>query len=96
MQAIFAVTDPSWLATLANVDVADGEVNFWQPRPTRAAQLPGTPYIFKIRGTDRIGGFGFFSYWTEMPLGIAWETFRVANGVASLAEMRARKRATAW
>ena len=90
MQAIFAVTDPSWLATLANVDVADGEVNFWQPRPTRAAQLPGTPYIFKIRGTDRIGGFGFFSYWTEMPLGIAWETFRIANGVASLAEMRAR------
>jgi putative restriction endonuclease len=88
MQAIFAVTDPDWLQALGRI--GGGEVNFWQPRPTRAAQLPGTPYIFKIRGSDRIGGFGFFSYWTEMPLAIAWETFRAANGVSSLGEMRAR------
>lgn len=88
MNAIFAVTDPDWLATLA----ANGasEVNFWQPRPTRAAQLPGTPYVFKIRGSDRIGGFGFFSYWTEMPIAIAWETFGTANGVRSFQEMRRR------
>ncbi len=88
MQAIFAVTDPSWLAHLAQI--GGGEVNFWQPRPTRAAQEPGTPYIFKIRGSNLIGGFGFFSYWTEMPLAIAWETFRRANGVDSLADMRAK------
>lgn len=88
MNAIFAVTDPDWLATLA----ANGasEVNFWQPRPTRAAQLPGTPYVFKILGSDRIGGFGFFSYWTEMPIAIAWETFETANGVRSFQEMRRR------
>jgi putative restriction endonuclease len=88
VQAIFAVTDPDWLVALGRV--GGGEVNFWQPRPTRAAQVPGTPYIFKIRGSNRIGGFGFFSYWTEMPLAIAWETFREANGVASMGEMRSR------
>lgn len=52
--------------------------------------MPGTPYVFKVRGTDRIGGFGFFSYWTEMPLAIAWDTFLLRNGVASLSEMRTR------
>lgn len=88
MNAIFAVTDPDWLKTLAETQAS--EVNFWQPRPTRAAQLPGTPYIFKVRGSNRIGGFGFFSYWTEMPLSIAWETFGPANGVRSLPEMRRR------
>jgi putative restriction endonuclease len=88
VNAIFAVTDPDWLKTLAETHAS--EVNFWQPRPTRAAQLPGTPYIFKVRGSNRIGGFGFFSYWTEMPLSIAWETFGPANGVRSLPEMRRR------
>jgi putative restriction endonuclease len=88
VQAIFAVTDPDWLRAVARL--GGGEVNFWQPRPTRAAQEPGTPYVFKIRGSNMIGGFGFFSYWTEMPLAIAWETFHEANGVASLREMRAR------
>lgn len=78
MNAIFAVTDPDWLKTLAETGAS--EVNFWQPRPTRAAQLPGTPYIFKVRGSNRIGGFGFFSYWTKMPLSVAWETFGSASG----------------
>ena len=88
MNAIFAVTDPDWLKTLAETGAS--EVNFWQPRPTRAAQLPGTPYIFKVRGSNRIGGFGFFSYWTKMPLSVAWETFGSANGVRSLSDMRRR------
>ncbi len=88
MKAIFAVTDPAWLATLSRAKAR--EANFWQPRPTRVAQTPGTPWIFKVRGTDRIGGFGFFSYWTEMPLGVAWTTFERANGVDSLADMRLR------
>ena len=51
---------------------------------------PGTPWVFKVRGSDRIGGFGFFSYWTTMPLGIAWETFGRANGVSSYSEMRGK------
>jgi putative restriction endonuclease len=90
MKGFIAVTDPDWLAVLAAIGAR--EVNFWQPRPT-AVRLPvGTPWIFKVRGSDRVAGFGFFSYWTEMPISIAWETFGVANGVRSQREMAERVR----
>jgi len=85
MKAIFAVTDPGWLEAIRAT--GSGEVNFWQPRPTPVRLPPGTPWLFKVRGSDRVAGFGFFSYWTEMPLMIAWETFGAANGVGSYAEM---------
>lgn len=85
MKAFLAVTDPDWLRTLATAGAS--EVNFWQPRPTTVRQAEGTPWIFKVRGTDRIAGYGFFSYWTVMPLGVAWETFGEANGVQSYGEM---------
>jgi hypothetical protein len=85
MQGTFAVTDPDWLRMIAAN--GGGEANFWQPRPTAVRNLPGTPWIFKVRGQNAIAGFGFFSYWTEMPLAIAWETFQRANGVDSYAAM---------
>lgn len=37
-----------------------------------------------------MGGYGFFSYYSVMPSGIAWETFGPANGVETFAEMRRR------
>jgi len=85
VKAFVAVTDPDWLRTLAATGPT--EVNFWQPRPTSVRQPEGTPWIFKVRGTDRIAGFGFFSYWTVMPLAVAWETFGTANGVRGYGEM---------
>jgi putative restriction endonuclease len=85
LRAFFAVTDPGWLRTLAESGAT--EVNFWQPRPTAVRHPAGTPWIFKVRGTDRIAGFGFFSYWTIMPLAVAWETFGQANGAQSYGEM---------
>jgi len=88
LKAVFAVTDPGWLRAIAAN--GGGEVNFWQPRPTPSLDAPGTPWVFKVRGSSRVAGFGFFSYWTEMPLSIAWETFGTANGVTSYAEMEQR------
>ncbi len=88
MTGTFAVTDPDWLETLSAIGAI--EANFWQPRPTRIASPEGTPWIFKVRGSDRVAGFGFFSYWTTMPLSIAWETFGAANGVRSFREMALR------
>ena len=85
------MTDPGWLQALAAIGAS--EVNFWQPRPAALRQLPGTPWIFKMRGGDRIGGYGFLSYYTVMPSGVAWETFGPANGVASYAAMATRLRA---
>jgi putative restriction endonuclease len=88
LKGILAVTDADWLAAIRTN--GGGEANFWQPNPTRVRTEPGTPWILKVRGRNAIGGFGFFSYWTEMPLSIAWENFHAANGVASYAEMARR------
>jgi putative restriction endonuclease len=88
MRAYVAVTDPGWLRRLAEQGVT--EANFWQPRPSVLRQAVGTPWIFKVRGSDRVGGYGFFSYYTVMPSGVAWETFGRANGVDSYAEMLRR------
>lgn len=63
------------------------EANFWQPSPVGVAQDRGTPWVLKVRGSNRIGGYGFFSYYTVMPSGVAWETFGPANGVESYDEM---------
>lgn len=83
-----AVTDPVWLTRLRAQHAR--EANFWQPSPATLRQDRGTPWIFKVRGSDRIGGYGFFSYYSVMPSGVAWETFGIANGVGSYAEMRGR------
>jgi putative restriction endonuclease len=88
LRATFAVTDSNWLASIRESETT--EANFWQPRPTRVSDKPGTPWIFKVRGEDRVAGFGFFSYWTEMPLVVAWEYFGRSNGVRAIGEMRAR------
>ncbi len=88
MRGYVAVTDPDWLRRLRQHDVR--EANFWQPSPRRLNIDPGEPWIFKVRGAPKIAGYGIFSYYTEAPSGIAWETFGVANGVESYAELRAR------
>jgi putative restriction endonuclease len=88
MNAFVAVTDSDWISRLAAAGAV--EANFWQPRPTRVKQPKWTPWIFKVRKTDRVAGFGFFSYWTTMPLSIAWETFHEANGALSYSEMAKR------
>ncbi len=88
MRAFIAVTDPIWLRRLRAHGVR--EANFWQPRPSALRQQPGTPWLFKVRGLDRIAGYGFLSYYSVMPSGVAWETFGITNGVESYAELRGR------
>ena len=88
MRAYVAVTDPVWLRRLRSTK--NREVNFWQPRPAALRQEEGTPWIFKVRGSDTVAGYGFFSYYTIMPVGVAWETFGFANGVEDYTEMTRR------
>jgi HNH endonuclease len=90
VRAFVAVTYPRWLSNLATQQA--NEANFWQPRPVNVPQDPGTPWIFKVRGSNQVAGYGFFSYYTVMPLGVAWETFGRANGVDSYSEMRSTLR----
>ena len=88
VRAYIAVTDPLWLRRL--FEIGASEANFWQPSPAALHQEIGTPWIFKVRRSNFIGGFGLFSYYTVMPTSVAWETFGEANGVASSHEMLLR------
>lgn len=84
------VTDADWFNLLRAIPDVD-EVNFWQPSPVALKALqPGAPFLFKLHRDDRVVGGGFFADWTHYPVSIAWEAFGQKNGVASLAQMRAR------
>jgi putative restriction endonuclease len=86
------VTDRQWFESLRTSGL--DEVNFWQPSPTGLNAAVGTPWIFKLHYPwNAIVGFGYFTYYTRMPIAIAWETFGTGNGVSSLAEMVARVKA---
>lgn len=85
-----AVTDYDWYRRLAAQPAID-EVNFWQPSPSGVNDPPGTPWLFKLHAPRNvIVGGAFFTYYARLPIGMAWETFGLKNGVASFEEMLAR------
>jgi len=87
VRAFIAVTDRGWYDFLRAAQSID-DINFWQPRPTGMAAQPGSPWIFKLHYPENaIVGVGFFSYYTILPISVAWDYFEAANGVASLDEM---------
>ncbi|MCA9509144.1 MAG: HNH endonuclease [Myxococcales bacterium] len=92
MLAYVGVTDFAWYELLARRRGLD-EVNFWQPGGNRVfgALEPGGLFLFKLHAPhNAIVGGGFFAHATLLPVGLAWDAFREANGVESLAEMRER------
>ena len=86
------VTDADWIAFLsARPDLS--EVNFWRPGDTRTFRVisVGEPFLFKAHHPEnRVVGGGFFSGFAVLRISEAWQLFGEANGVPSLAEMRAR------
>lgn len=51
----------------------------------------GDLFLFKLHSPNNyIVGGGFFETASLLPVSLAWETFRMGNGVRSLAEMRDR------
>ena len=83
------MTDRDWFESLRRAQL--DEVNFWQPSATGVRAATGTPWIFKLHYPENaIVGAGFFTYYSRMPISVAWETFGSANGVASLGEMTSR------
>jgi putative restriction endonuclease len=92
MRIFVGITDRNWFnlhASRTNVD----EVNFWRPSPnaTFKALATGELFLFKLHSPDNfIVGGGFFTRFQQLPVNLAWEAFREANGVSSLEEMRAR------
>src|SRR5271155_4446597 len=92
MRIFIAITDNNWFtlhASRSNVD----EVNFWRPSPTATFKVlqPGELMLFKLHAPlNFIAGGGFFTRFLHLPINLAWDAFREANGVTSLEEMRSR------
>ena len=85
-----AVTDDDWFRLLSRQPDLD-EVNFWQPSPSGVADPAGTPWLFKLRSPrNYVVGGGFFTYYARLPIGTAWNTFELKNGVGSFEELLAR------
>jgi len=92
MRIFVAVTDNDWFALHASINRVD-EVNFWRPSPdaTFKALQPGELLLFKLHApVSYIVGGGFFVRFLQLPVNLAWDTFKEANGVRTLAEMRQR------
>lgn len=92
MRAYVGVTDLAWYELLASRRESD-EVNFWQPGGKRVfgAIEPGELFLFKLHAPhSAVVGGGFFAHATLLPVSLAWDAFREANGVQSLGEMRQR------
>ncbi|MCX5787375.1 MAG: HNH endonuclease [Elusimicrobia bacterium] len=69
------------------------EINFWQPSGGRGfhAISPGQPFFFRLKSPhNAIAGFGYLSRHEILPAWLAWDTFGMANGAATLHEMIGR------
>lgn len=92
MRLYVGITDNDWFQLHASRLGAD-EVNFWKPSPTANFKVlqVGEPLLFKLHApTNYIAGGGFFTRFLHLPISLAWDAFREANGVTSLDAMRNR------
>jgi len=82
-------TDKDWIEVLRANSISDG-LNFWR-KDQRSFRLPaGSTFYFKLRGTQQIAGRARFISQVSMPIGEAWNTFGLGNGVESEAELLSR------
>jgi len=78
------VTDNDWFKHLSSINPK--EVAFWHPSGQGfGAVLPGAPFLFKLkRPNNHIAGGGFFSVSAKnIPLRMAWDTFREKIGAST-------------
>lgn len=87
-----APTDHDWFYSLreSNIDF----VNFWTPTPWNIKGLHKGDIFFMLLKSPirKIGGYGYFEYYTEMDAGEAWRKFGIGNGVRSYYELLERTR----
>lgn len=89
MTFYLGVTDNKWYNFLSQQNRDD--INFWQPGGNLSfkALQQGAPFLFKLKHPiNAIGGIGFFSSHTFLPISIAWEIFEKGNGCNSLEEFQ--------
>jgi putative restriction endonuclease len=84
MKIYLGVTDNNWFRFLSGINPED--VNFWQPGGNVNFKVlnQGAPFLFKLKSPlNAIGGVGFFSSHSFLPLNLAWEVFGQRNGCDS-------------
>lgn len=89
MKFYLGVTDNNWYQYLSKINPED--INFWQPGGSTNFKVlqQGAPLLFKLKAPyNVIGGVGFFSSQTFLPLSIAWDVFGERNGCSSFNEFR--------
>lgn len=89
MKFYLGVTDNNWYSFLLKQNRED--VNFWQPGGNSVFKVlsPGAPFLFKLKSPENaIGGIGFFSSHTFLPISIAWDAFGIGNGCTSFQELQ--------
>lgn len=80
MKYYLGVTDNRWFNYLSEINPED--INFWQPGGTVKFKVltAGAPFVFKLKSPlNAIGGIGFFSSHTFLPISVAWDTFGNRN-----------------
>lgn len=86
---MFAIspTDIDWFEFLRESGL-NGEINFWTPTPWNITRMEkGDRLFFMLKSPIRkIGGFGEFKEYVNMPLGVAWSRFGKKNGCKSKQE----------
>ena len=85
MNFYIGVTDNEWYNFLSRINPED--INFWKPGGTQPFKLlqPGAPFLFKLKSPiNAIGGVGFFSSFSFLPLSVAWDAFGERNGCQSI------------
>jgi putative restriction endonuclease len=90
MQAYVGITDQDWFELLRSLPQLD-EVNFWQPSGNTIfkALNPGELFLFKLHHPlNYIVGGGIFAYSNILPISLAWDSFKEANGARSFSAMR--------
>jgi putative restriction endonuclease len=93
MRLFVGITDRQWFDQLSTL--RPDEVNFWKPGESGsfAALQPGELFLFKLHSpNDLIVGGAHFVKFSRLPVSVAWASFGVKNGVASLPEFLSRIR----
>ena len=86
------VTNQNWFRFLRDKSRIGNfeEVNFWAPggngvfRALRRGEL----FLFKLKRSNFIAGYGVFTYANLLPLSLAWKAFGEGNGTQTEQELR--------
>jgi putative restriction endonuclease len=93
MRGYVANTDYDWFTFLRALEPPIDEVNFWRPGSETSfrAVEPDDPFFFKLKAPrNAIAGFGYFAHFSRLPVSMAWEVYREANGARAFGEIRER------